>query len=290
MSFRLWTIFYVFALIASAMATFGATWGIVAALFVIGLWAWLFSPCKPHTVVGWLAVVGPVLLVCFFWLGTCVIPRELARRESCRNGITQLAHSLIRYTTANGTLPSAYLPDATGKPVLSWRVALVPDLEFQGTSPAIDNTKAWDAPANKAMALASPPYEVNCPSDGSNVTASYFAVVGAQTAWPGAKGCKLSDISDGTATTILLIEAHGRPVIWSEPRDLTFEEAVDLLSRPVPLNDGHAVNNGFFYKQSRGRFVAFADTRVQLLTSPLDRHLAAALLTVNGHEIGRASC
>ena len=43
MSFRLWTIFYVFALLAAAMATFGP-WGIIAALVVLAFWAALQEP------------------------------------------------------------------------------------------------------------------------------------------------------------------------------------------------------------------------------------------------------
>ena len=43
LSFRLWTIFYVFALSAAAMATFGPWGGIFAAIILLGFWAWVFS-------------------------------------------------------------------------------------------------------------------------------------------------------------------------------------------------------------------------------------------------------
>jgi prepilin-type processing-associated H-X9-DG protein len=44
------------------------------------------------------------------------------------------------------------------------------------------------------------------------------------------------------------------------------------------------VNDGFFYKPSYGRNVAFADGHVEFLRGPISRELAAALLTVDGGE------
>jgi prepilin-type processing-associated H-X9-DG protein len=49
-------------------------------------------------------------------------------------------------------------------------------------------------------------------------------------------------------------------------------------------HDGHEVSNGFFYKPSVGRNVAFADGSVAFMIAPLHRKLAEALLTVDGRE------
>ena len=61
-------------------------------------------------------------------------------------------------------------------------------------------------------------------------------------------------------------------------------EAVDLLSKPIQPDEAHYKNNGFFYKPTIGRSVAFADGRVVLIHGPIDRQLAEALLTVAGGE------
>ena len=45
MSFRLWTIFYVFALTAAAIATFGP-WGVLLAALVLAASAWLFQSSR----------------------------------------------------------------------------------------------------------------------------------------------------------------------------------------------------------------------------------------------------
>lgn len=94
----------------------------------------------------------------------------------------------------------------------------------------------------------------------------------------------MSDLTDGPEQTILLIEARGRNAQWAEPKDLTFAEAVDLLSKPMEPDEAHYRDNGFFYKPAIGRSVAFADGRVALIQCPIDRHLAEALFTVAGGE------
>jgi prepilin-type processing-associated H-X9-DG protein len=90
-------------------------------------------------------------------------------------------------------------------------------------------------------------------------------------------------LTDGLATTILLMEAADEQVRWAEPKDLSFTRAMELLTNPRPTG-GHEIRNGFFYKPGFGRNVLFADGHVEFLKLPLDRKLAEALLTANGGE------
>ena len=284
MSFRLWTIFYVFALFASAMATFWAggnfCCGWCPRILVMDLvWQKAASDAggsaRGSSDPGYACRIVPA---------GCADGARTSRTGICRNNLKLLAIALASYKEAKGTLPPAYLTDASGKPILSWRVAILPFMEISGLYSSIDLSKAWDDPANRSV-TATLQYYLQCPSGHSDgATTEYFAIVGPQTAWPGARGRSISVSGDGTSKTILLIECHSKAVNWAEPRDLTFDEAVDLLSNPVPRDDGHFVNNGFFYKSGRGRFVAFADGSVLFLKRPLDRKLAAALLTINGGE------
>jgi hypothetical protein len=283
MSFRLWTIFYVFALVAAAMATFGP-WGILVAAAVLALWGWIFLSPKPQTIVSWVTLVIILLFIVALLLPAVQSASDCSRSGLCKSNLKQLAIGLDFYNDRHGALPPAYLSDARGKPLLSWRVALLPLIEEQSLYDQIDRTSAWNDPKNKAVITGANLYYMLCPSETTDATVDYFAVIDSRTAWPGPKGCRLADVGDGASNTILLIEAHGRPISWAEPRDLTFDEAIDLLSRPVPENDGHTIENGFFYKPDHGRFIVFADTRIAFLRKPLDRKVAAALLTINGHE------
>ncbi len=87
----------------------------------------------------------------------------------------------------------------------------------------------------------------------------------------------------------MLIEAAGKNIAWSEPRDLTFDGAVQLLTEPRARELVHDSYNcsglvGMLTKPERGVNVAFASGKVRLLVPPLPKELAIALLTRNGRE------
>jgi prepilin-type processing-associated H-X9-DG protein len=284
MAFRLRTIFYVFALVGSALATFGGG-GIGVAAFVLGFW-WmvLYGPRWKLTLVELLVYLLIIAVLILLFLPAVQSARESSRVMSCRNNMKQLALGLINCDQTRSSLPPAYLADAKGNPILSWRVELLPYIEYLSLYEQIDRTLPWDAAANRAAVSNVQIYDLQCPGDATAAIVSYFAVIDPRTVWPGGKRYRLADVADGLSRTILLIEAHRDAASWAEPRDLSFDEAVDLLSRPVPDGEGHAITNGFFYKPGRGRNVAFADGSIAFLQTPLSRELAAALLTANGHE------
>jgi prepilin-type processing-associated H-X9-DG protein len=284
LSFRLWTIFYVFALIAAAMATFGIG-GIIAGLFVLGFWTLVVQSPNPIRMLASLIVaLCALILVAALLLPAVSFALEAARRSQCTGQLKQLTLAILNYHTANGALPSASIADANGTPLLSWRVSILPHFERQAIYNRIDMSKAWDDSSNRQV-LSTTLSFLQCPSERSPApVTNYFAIVGPRTAWHESRGRNISEFRDGAKNTILLIEAHHRGVNWAKPRDLTIDEAVDLLSQPFASHDGHEVSNGFFYKPSVGRNVAFADGSVAFMIAPLHRKLAEALLTVDGRE------
>ncbi len=235
-----------------------------------------------------LATIAIIALVCLVLIGFLLpivsFARPAAYRNWCANNLKQITIALQNYHDVKGVYPPSYISDRSGAPILSWRVPILPYMEENVLYSRIDISKAWNAPSNRAT-TSIPVDTFQCPSHSSSApTTHYLAIVGPQTAWPEARGRSLKEITNGPANTILLIETCERVVNWAEPRDLSFEQAVELLSSPIPVNDGHYVGNGFLYKRSGGRHVAFADGHVAFLNSPLDRDLAAALLTVSGGE------
>lgn len=285
MSFRLWTIFYVFALVAAALATFGG-WGAVAAAIVVWFWAWVFYVRKSHkNLIGCLAALSmlAVLLIVMF-LPAVQSAVEAARSFQCMSQLTQIAIARHNYHDTKVALPPPYLANDNGKPMASWRVLILPYLEESALYNLMDLAKPWDDPRN-ARASSSIIENYRCPSHYSRTpTTDYMAVVGPHTAFPMAGGRKISDFKDGTAKTVVLIETGGKDIHWAEPRDLSVAEAVDLLSQSSEVDEVHRINHGFFYKPSAGRNVAFADGYVRCLRAPLDRETAEALLTVDGGE------
>jgi hypothetical protein len=75
------------------------------------------------------------------------------------------------------------------------------------------------------------PDTYRCPADTSarEGEASYVAVVGPQTLWPGATGRRLPTMR--MSRTILVVEAAGSGISWMEPRDLAFSAAAKGVAR-----------------------------------------------------------
>lgn len=283
MSFRLWTIFYVFALVATAMATFGG-WGILVAITVLTCWLVMFrgSPTQRRLVVAFVVTALGVLCIIFFLVPSVSTARPLARRMSCYNNLAQVARAIINHDSNIGYLPPLATTDPNGNQLFSWRAAILTRIEAEAVSNLIDATKPWDAAANVPASRTSIVI-LQCPEHG-NTTTNYFAVCGPQTAWGDGDSRSIRDIGDGPENTILLIEAHLPITSWAQPIDLTFDEALDLLTKQPAEGDCHVVYNGPFYKHSVTRTVAFANGHAWMAPVPLDRDLARAILTANGGE------
>jgi hypothetical protein len=92
---------------------------------------------------------------------------------------------------------------------------------------------------------------------------------------------KMSEIADGTANTILVIEDQSRKISWMEPRDLTFDQGLDVLTSTDPRVSGIHRQEGFFYDYAGGRNVAVVDGRVAFFSDGLQRNFATKLLTID---------
>jgi prepilin-type processing-associated H-X9-DG protein len=289
MSFRLWTVFYVFALTAAAMATFGP-WGLVPATLVLGFWAWAFyAPMKRLTAVELLVLTVVIGTLAALLLPSVQVVRESSRHGECMNNTKQLALALLSYEAKTGALPPAFIESSTGQPLLSWRVLVLPFVDRKDVFELFDLHEAWDNPVNSKSSSAS--IELfHCPNDPTRKpTTNYFAIIGPRTAWHGNTGRRLADIPDGATQTVLLMEAIGKNVPWSKPDDLSIDEAVELLSSTREAIHTHYGSDGFFYRrfdQSPGINVAMADGSVRFLRLPLPKDLAIALLTADGGEQG----
>jgi hypothetical protein len=78
--------------------------------------------------------------------------REAARRTQSTNNLKQLILGLLNYESANGHFPphASYSPD--GKPLLSWRVHILPYLEEQALYSQFRLDEPWDSEHNQSAA------------------------------------------------------------------------------------------------------------------------------------------
>lgn len=282
MRFRIHSILWVFALVAAAMSSFGVGVGLAAAVAILVVKVFV------HAVGYWSVILLALAAVVVTSLLPAVNNGPPSPRNTCTHNIVVLAKTLLYYKSEGGVLSPTIGPP----PRHSWRVAILPYLDHGGLYAAYDFNAAWNAPTNQTVAKA-PLSLFNCPislSESPGTHTNYFAVNGPDTIWgQDAAGSELG-VSDRLEDTILLIEAPGSHIAWSEPVDFDFEEAVAYLTgEPYPAKSTAQSQKKRVWTATRNVGyseinVAFADGGVRRLSLPLRRELAVALLTANGGE------
>jgi hypothetical protein len=149
-------------------------------------------------------------------------PQALAVVES---QMKQIGVAAIAYLEKNAKLPTAAIMSADGKPLLSWRVALLPHLGQQELFDQFKLDEPWDSEHNKALVEKMPSvYSVPGVSDPGKTT--LLAPISDKTVFGNKEGATLVMASDGASYTILLVQANAdKAVTWTAPDDLTFDAA-----------------------------------------------------------------
>jgi prepilin-type processing-associated H-X9-DG protein len=199
--------------------------------------------------------------------------REAAHRAQCVNNLKLIALAMHNYESANGAFPAAAITDKQGKPLLSWRVAILPYLEQGPLYKKFKLDEPWDSPNNKAL-LENMPQAFQCPSRGPGepFTTTYQVFTGNGALFDLGKVTRIAAVTDGTSNTIMAVEAD-RSVPWTKPDDLSFDPQAALAA----LGASSSHPGGFN--------VAMADGSVRFIGSTIDRILFRALVTRSGGEL-----
>jgi prepilin-type processing-associated H-X9-DG protein len=206
------------------------------------------------------------------------ISGEAARRSDCLAHLRDLAIAIQNYTYVNGHLPPAYTVDAVGNRLHSWRTLLLPYMEEKALYDKIDLTKPWDDPANaEAREQSIPPLMcASAPFEGEHLTSTtYLAVVGPDCAFTGSVPRTMSEVTDRTGITLMVVDApYSRAVHWMSPHDLSVEEVL-AFGPESKMN-----HNGVIQ-------AAFLDGHAKPVALDIDRELLRGLLTIaGGKEVG----
>jgi hypothetical protein len=178
----------------------------------------------------WFVVCSGLLTWC---AGAIRAAREAERCQTCGLNFKQIGLGLLNFDAENGSLPPAYLCDAKGKPIHSWRALLMPYGGHYSWRKTYSLKEPWDGP-NNGKFLSTRFNEFRCPSAGSDLrlTADYVAVVGPDTLWPGRERIKLPP-KGGNQDTILLIELPDSDYGCLDPRCPTVEEFMAKIKSPT---------------------------------------------------------
>jgi prepilin-type processing-associated H-X9-DG protein len=206
------------------------------------------------------------------WINMVQRVRNAARRSQSANHLKQLALAMHNFHDTYGTLPAVAVYSKEGKPLLSWRVLLLPFLDREALYKEFKLDEPWDGPHNKKL-LARMPRVFAAPTDEKSVEAHatfYQAFAGKGTIFEGKKGIRFANITDGLSNTLMIVEA-GQAVPWTKPEDLPYDAA-----KPLPRLGGVFDD---------GSNAAFCDGSVHFLSRTIKEKTLRALITRNGGEV-----
>ncbi len=201
--------------------------------------------------------------------------REAASRAVSTNNLKQIVLAMHNYADAYGAgFPAQAICDKNGKPLLSWRVAILPFIDQSELYQQFHLDEAWDSPHNKTLVEKMPRTyaPVGTAAEGAAKGTTFYQVfVGGGALFETAKPRGIPSITDGTSSTILAVEAS-EAVPWSAPIDLNFDPDKEL-----PKVGGTLFEDGFC--------TAFADGSVKFLKANIDERTLRKLITAAGGEV-----
>jgi len=281
--FRLIHLIYITAMIASSLATFGIN-GLFPGIVIVSIWTAVFlSPNRKRVFVFVCALILACASLCCLTLPAVSSAREAARRTQCSNNLRQISLALHNYHDTYKVLPPAYIADASGKPMHSWRVLILPYIEEQTLYEQYRFDESWDGPNNRKLANQMPMVYA-CPSHphkAPDVYTHYLAVNGKNAAWSRTRQRKLKDFEGGTANVILVTESAPCKVHWMEPADISPEEAVKLFTSADSQDASEHCYEDFFYEYYWGRNMLYADGSVRFFNNGIDASTWSALFNIN---------
>jgi hypothetical protein len=200
--------------------------------------------------------------------------RAAAGRNSSMNNIKQILLALLNYESAKAAMPAYANFDADGKPLLSWRVHVLPYMEHQALYNQFHLDEPWDSPHNKALIPQMPeiyrdPGSMHTTADGLT---NYLGVKGEGRYFDGtSEGRKIMTVTDGTSNTIMVVQVDDNSAVpWTKPDDWELDDA-----NPTGAFAGIA---------SEIFLAGYGDGHVSVVSTFVDADTLKAMLTIGGGE------
>lgn len=194
-------------------------------------------------------------------------------KEHCRTNMTNIGLALLRYHEHHGCYPPAYVVDAEGRRLHSWRVLILPELGHKELQRRYRFDEPWDGPHNRQLIPEMPPV-FGCPAETSRPRGqtNYVAVVGPTTIWPNEYSATKRNVTDGVDNTFHVVENNDLNITWTEPRDLSFDEVKRRVDAKEPLGVANSHEN-------RGHAL-FADGHIRLVNPSINGDIFKMLCTI----------
>jgi hypothetical protein len=176
------------------------------------------------------------------------------------------------YHDVHRRFPAQANYDKNGRPLLSWRVQILPFVEENTLYHEFRLDEPWDSEHNKKLIERIP--HVYCspelsPQEYGKTT--FLGVAGKKAFFQGTEGISIRQITDGTSNTLMIVEAPpGQAVVWTKPDDFDV--------------DAGRLHERLF--QGRDTFgAAMCDGSAHVFGKATTEKTLQAYFTINGGEI-----
>jgi hypothetical protein len=186
--------------------------------------------------------------------------------------LRQIALAMHEYYGQNKHFPLPASASPQGKPLLSWRVHILPYLGQEALYRQFHRDEPWNSPHNRTLIDKMPPiYRLSVAEDPNKGITHYLLPVGNGAAFSADRPTKPEDITDGTSQTIMIVEVDNfHAVPWTKPEDWPF--------------DPQAPAKGLCFYFGGGFHAAFCDGSVHFIPKTIDPKTLKALFTRAGGE------
>jgi hypothetical protein len=198
--------------------------------------------------------------------------REAAARTQAANNLKQIMLAIHNYHDVYGHFP-ADIVDKNGKPLLSWRVAILPFIEQDNVFKQMKMDEPWDSETNQKMSQLTIKTYISPSAAGGNIAGmtNYRGIAGPGAAFEAGKKLKFTDFTDGTSNTVVVIETADL-VEWAKPgNDFPFDPKKPLPKINYPYPGGFQVGMG--------------DGSVRFVAATVAEATLRAMFTRNGGEV-----
>jgi prepilin-type processing-associated H-X9-DG protein len=196
--------------------------------------------------------------------------REAASRAQSQNNLKQIALAMHNYESAFTHFPSAAIVDKKGKPLLSWRVTILPFIEQDALYREFKLDEPWDSEHNKKLISKMPKLYALPNVEMKPGETNYRLFYGRNGGLDFVRPSRITDFTDGTSNTIMCVEAE-EGAIWTKPDDFEYDP-----KKPLPKMADFG----------RGGFnVSMWDGSVRFIRSTIKDATLRAMITRNGGEV-----
>ncbi len=203
-----------------------------------------------------------------------------AQRGRSVDNLKQIGLAMHNFHAVNNRFPADVLAK-DGKPLLSWRVRLLPQLGHQALYNEFHQDEPWDSPHNKAL-VERMPEVFGIPGAPVEPGMTCFRGFSGEHAFLDPKvpeGVGLVSITDGTSNTIAVVEAR-EAVPWTRP-----ESDLPFGGDPAKLDAIQALRGELGGHYPGGFHALFFDGSVRFIKDSINLIVLRALISRDFGEV-----